>query len=392
MKQDLFKFHVLHTESLYSRGGEKYLYELLVRLAKVHDVHLHIHTISTKWRTKYAKAGVSVHILWRPPRLFWLLLPVTLIANYIKLKRDIDADAVVFATNFPMNLLAVLVSKRTICHCFEPLAIFYDPLRIASLSSFSQLCVRFAKLVYSWLDRAAYNKAAILTALAPSVEPYILETYGRKPDVFLPNGVDTEFFTPTPKHKRGRAPYVLGHSTDYTIFKGTENFLKILTFLRQKNISFVARISESISDIKIKKQYFAFVRASRLTDVVHFVGTVDESRLPAYYRSLDLFVYTGSTESAGGSTASLSVLEAQASGTPVIRSGGDDREIVSGETGFYIQPSDHKKAASIIGRYLRLTDGEKQRMRRSARKYVESQFSWSATGKILIQTAHKLFA
>ncbi len=390
MKSPGFKFHVLHTESLYSRGGEKYLYELLARVAKTHDVHLYIHAISQKWRRQYIKADVHIHVLWRPPRFFWLFLPMTLVVNYFQLKPHVDTSSVVFATNFPMNLLAILVSKHTICHCFEPLAIFYDPLRIASLSPFSQFCVRFAKLVYSWLDRGAYNKAAILTALAPSVEPYILETYGRKPDVFLPNGVDTDFFNPSVRVIRSHTIPILGHSTDYTIFKGTENFLKILTFLKKKRVRFIAHISESISDQKIKNLYLQFIHMNKLADVVRFVGTVDESRLPAYYRSLDLFVYTGSTKSAGGSTASLSVLEAQASGTPVIRSGGDDREIVEGKTGFYIHPTDHEKAAGVIEKYVRLSETEKNAMKHQSRAYVESHFSWNATSKILVHTARTL--
>lgn len=387
-----FDFHVLHTESVYSRGGEKYLYELLLRIAKTQRVHLYLHAISPKWRRLYKQANISVTQLWRPPRLFWLLLPLTLLTNYFQLKQILKRDSVVFATNFPMNFLAVLLSKRTICHCFEPLAIFYDPVRVASLSKFSQLCVAVAKLLYAPLDIWAYNTATILTALAPSVVPYILETYGRNPDIFLPNGVDTRFFSPKKQKKKGQKTVLtIGHSTDYTIFKGTENFLAILVSFSRTNIPFVAHISESIADPQIKKQYLLYTQRHHIHHQVRFMGNIDESRLADYYRSLDVFVYTGSMVSAGGSTASLSVLEAQACGTPVIRSRGDDQEIQEGKTGFYINPRNHGVAGKVIEKFSRLSAKEKNAMRRAARDYVCARFSWDSTSKVLLDTAKNLY-
>lgn len=393
MKRANFDLYVLHTESLYSRGGEKYLYELLLRVTKTHRVFLYLHAISPKWRRLYEKANISVTVLWKPPRFFWLLLPVTLIVNFLQLKRTITRDQVVFATNFPMNFLAVLVSTRTICHCFEPLAIFYDPLRVASLAPFSRFCVRVAKFAYSWLDTWAFHKATVLTALAPSVEPYIIETYHRTPDVFLPNGVDTDLFTPSRKSvHHSRPTWTIGHSTDYTIFKGTENFLPIIDLLHRVGERFVVHISESITDRTVKQQYISYVRSHNLSRVVRFVGTINENDLPDYYRSLDLFVYTGSTKSAGGSTASLSVLEAQASGVPVIRSHGDDNEIIDGKTGFAIDPANHKEGAETIKRFFRLSPKEKQDMKKQSRTHILTRFSWERASAILIQTAQTMIS
>lgn len=391
MKTRQFEFHVLHTESVYSRGGEKYLYELLLRIAKTQRVHLYLHAISPKWKRLYKHAGISVTQLWRPPRLFWLLLPLTLLINFLELKRTLRRHSVVFATNFPMNFLAVLLSKHTICHCFEPLAIFYDPVRVASLSKFSQLCVAVAKFLYAPLDIWAYNTAAVLTALAPSVVPYILETYGRNPDIFLPNGVDTNFFSPKPRRKPHHENILtIGHSTDYTIFKGTENFLAILVSFSRANIPFIAHISESIADPQIKKQYVSYIQRHHIDHLIRFVGNIDESLLADYYRSLDVFVYTGSMVSAGGSTASLSVLEAQACGTPVIRSRGDDQEIQEGKTGFYINPRNHRRASGVIQKFSRLSAKKKNIMRSAAREYVCDRFSWSATSRVLLDTATDL--
>ncbi len=383
--------HVLHTESIYSRGGEKYLFELLKRVKRTRSVHLYLHRISPHWHNQYRKNNISITLLWTPPRLFWLLLPATLFINYIQLKKTIKKTDVLFATNFPMNFLSVLISARAICHCFEPLAIFYDPIRISSLSPFSHFCVAVAKLLYAPLDRWAYARSAVLTALGPSVEPYIIETYGRKPDVYLPNGVDCEFFLYAKPHPvKNRHSFVLGHSTDYTIFKGTEDFLSIIAYLKKSKCRIIARISESIPDKEGKKKYVAYIKQLAIESIVEFTGTVSEQRLPDFYRSLDFFIYTGSPECAGGSTASLSVLEAQSCGTPVVRSRGDDHEIIDGTTGYYINPHNHKESGKILAKALRLSKNDKNKMKAASRKYIYSHFDWNVTERILIQTIKNL--
>lgn len=385
------QLHVLHTESIYSRGGEKYLFELLKRVEKTHAVHLYLHRISPRWLQQYKKYNIDVHLLWTPPRLFWLLLPVTLLVNFFELKKTTHKKDVLFATNFPMNFLAVILSKNAICHCFEPLAIFYDPVRISSLSLFSRFCVAVAKYMYAPLDKWAYTKSAVLTALGPSVEPYIIKTYGKKPDIYLRNGVDCNFFSAVTNQKRHpNKPFILGHSTDYTIFKGTEDFLAIVAFLKKTKHPIEAHISESIPDQEAKKKYLRYIKQLGIVGDVKFVGNISERNLPKYYQSLDVFVYTGSPECAGGSTASLSVLEAQSCGIPVIRSNGDDHEIIDGKTGYYINPHDYDDAGQKIIQVLTLPELSKHQIKRAARTYIRSRFDWNFTGKVLIKTIQKL--
>lgn len=391
MNRPIQPLHVLHTESIYSRGGEKYLFELLKRVEKTHDITLYLHRISPHWLARYNDANIRVVLLWTPPRLFWLLLPFTLIVNFFELKKTIKKTDVLFATNFPMNFLSVIISNKAICHCFEPLAIFYDPIRVSSLSPFPRFCVAVAKYFYAPMDKWAYARSAVLTALGPSVEPYIIETYGRKPDIHLRNGVDCQFFSDAgnKRHCPGR-PFILGHSTDYTIFKGTEDFLAIVAFLKKCGHVVEARISESIPDQEVKKKYLRHIKQWGIADAVKFVGNVSERDLPKYYRSLDVFVYTGSPECAGGSTASLSVLEAQSCGTPVIRSRGDDHEIIDGVTGYYIDPHNHKESGKILAKALRLSKNDKNKMRAASRKYIYSRFDWDTTKNILVQAIQQL--
>ena len=387
MINDSLTIHVLHTESIYSRGGEKYLYEILRRVSNKHTVHVYLHAISPEWKRLYRAAKVKTHSLWKPKRFFWLLLPVTVFINYIQVKRVIRNNDVVFSTSFPMNLLAVLVSNHAVCHCAEPLPIFYDKVRIASLPRFSRFCVKAAKAAYASFDRWAYRSCAVLTTLNKAVRKHVYRTYQRKSDMFLPNGIDSNRFSPARSfHKR--KTWIIGHSTDYTVFKGTQSFLAIMSALRKHRIPFVATISESIADPKVKQNYIDYIHQSGLDGCIRFIGTLSESKLVEFYRDLDLFVFTGSPEGSGAAAASMSVLEAQSCEVPAIRSYGDDGELLDGKTGFYIDPSDSHGSAKIIARYLLLSQNKKTTIRKRARGYVTDNFNWDMTAEGFLRALH----
>lgn len=108
-----------------------------------------------------------------------------------------------------------------------------------------------------------------------------------------------------------------------------------------------------------------------------------------YYRSLDVFCYTGSPECGGGATASLSVIEAQACGVPVIRSIGNNDEIIDNMTGYAVNPNRGEDVAGAIIKFNKLTNSQRRTMKKNARKYVLRYFSWNksvSTLNRLIQT------
>jgi len=114
-----------------------------------------------------------------------------------------------------------------------------------------------------------------------------------------------------------------------------------------------------------------------LSDSVTFVGNLSEKQMIDYYRSLDVFCYTGSPECGGGATASLSVIEAQACGVPVIRSVGNNDEIIDNTTGYAVNPNKDTAVAEAIIRFNKLTGHSRTAMKNNARKYVLKYFSWN---------------
>lgn len=119
---------------------------------------------------------------------------------------------------------------------------------------------------------------------------------------------------------------------------------------------------------------------------VRFTGPVADADLPELYRRAEVFVLptvertcyarpVAVTELLG-----LSVIEAMASGTPVVasRTGGVPEVVRHGETGFLVTPGDVDELRHQVDRLLR-DRPLARRMGRAARAVVLDQFTWDRT-------------
>ncbi len=107
---------------------------------------------------------------------------------------------------------------------------------------------------------------------------------------------------------------------------------------------------------------------------VRFPGFIPQQELPWYYRAAAIFVYPSLFEGFG-----LPVLEAMASGTPVITSTASSLPEVAGDAALMVHPKDTEGLAGAMGRVLRepeLAD----KLRRAGLKRA-SCFSWDRTAQ-----------
>jgi glycosyltransferase involved in cell wall biosynthesis len=106
----------------------------------------------------------------------------------------------------------------------------------------------------------------------------------------------------------------------------------------------------------------------------HFTGYLEGEALEALYASCDLFVFPSGTDTFGNV-----VLEAQASGLPVIVTdrGGPRENIVEGETGLVVPARDPNALKEAILSLLN-DPGRMKEMGRAARRYIEGRSFESA--------------
>jgi len=105
-----------------------------------------------------------------------------------------------------------------------------------------------------------------------------------------------------------------------------------------------------------------------------FLGSVPYEQVPALYHEFDAFALPSHTEG-----LPRVVLEAQATGTPVIatRVGGVPEVITDGETGLLREVGDRDGLADAIDR-LAVDAAERDRLGTAGRQAVESEYAWDA--------------
>jgi glycosyltransferase involved in cell wall biosynthesis len=137
-----------------------------------------------------------------------------------------------------------------------------------------------------------------------------------------------------------------------------------------------------------ERDYPQLLRELAADREVRFTGPVDEEDLPLLHRSAAVFVLPSVDRTCYGRQVpisellGLSVLEAMASGTPVIasRTGGLGEVVVDGETGFLVTPGD---VGELQDRIQTLVGDPRlaRRMGERGRDLVLEEFTWERTAQ-----------
>jgi glycosyltransferase involved in cell wall biosynthesis len=173
------------------------------------------------------------------------------------------------------------------------------------------------------------------------------------------------------EHVGGNGPLLLNVST-YAVHKNLETLIAALPRLlaRHPNLTLVTTTSrEQTSD---KKEYDALTeRAEELgvAGVWTELGYVPNNELPSLYRAADAYVFPSFTESFGHS-----MVEAMASGLPVIAADTDVNREVCANAGSYFDPFDPTDCAETVRGVLE-DEGRWTEMRQASTHRAED-FSW----------------
>lgn len=272
----------------------------------------------------------------------------------LRLNRLIGADAEAVTYFGPPSLPALAwcsLRQQTrapkLYFCYEPPRFIYDDAAevTARLGGAGTLARPLFEL-YKWLDRAMVRRADAVLANSHFGAARLRAAYGREASV-ITHGAD---FSPPSPVQVAQLRERFGSAHNFVWL--TVNFLhprkRIDLFLRAFAL-FHAQVPESVAVVVGSGPELETLQSSArdlgVAQAVHFTGFVPDVELPAYYAASDLYVHTGKNESFG-----LSVLEASASGLPVIAvNEGGPREIVADEqTGLLVDPVPEAVAAAAM--------------------------------------------
>ena len=230
---------------------------------------------------------------------------------------------IVFHARRNDEMIQALIAKK----------LFRRPLKIAFTSTAQRQHSKFTKWLMDQMDSIITTSHATNHYLEP------------KSKTIIPHGIDTDRYQPA--ENRTESWKALGYpgSRGIGIFgrirpsKGTDLFVDALLQLLQKDPETTAIIcgETTAANEAFQQQLQQKIDAAHLTQRILFIGTQDFDALPKLFKSLSLVVAASRNEGFG-----LTVLEAMASGTPVVASeAGAWKDIVtSGEVGFCVPCDD----------------------------------------------------
>lgn len=162
-----------------------------------------------------------------------------------------------------------------------------------------------------YLSKYAMKKADHVVVLNSEYKEELSNKYHKLDKISLiPNGIDTDFFSPKPSHSTDL--FLIGMAARITDTKDHLLLIKSVQKLKElyPNLQLsIAGIGDQMSGIE------KYVQQANLENHVIFKGLLNETELKQFYQSLDLYVHATKSE-----TLSTSILQALSCELPVITS------------------------------------------------------------------------
>ena len=239
----------------------------------------------------------------------------------------------------------------------------------------------FNRVYLRWITRLSARRAAQVIAVSGSTRDDLVRLFGLTAErvTVVHNGV-TEDFSPAAEDEVEAFRQAKGLPSRFVLYVGTieprKNLVRLVDAYAQlpppirKNAPLVIGGGKGW----FYSQVFQRVADLGLEGSVIFPGFLPIEELPWWYRAASLFVYPSVFEGFG-----LPVLEALASGTPVITSNTSSLPEVAGDAAILVDPRD---ASALSNAMLQvLSDRSKAEAMRELGTVQAAKFSWQRTAR-----------
>ena len=246
----------------------------------------------------------------------------------------------------------------------------------------------WSALSYSYpVYRIMLSKADRIIAVSSAAERFI-SYFTDVPTTIIPNGVDTSAFRNLPKEEaKKRMGFDPAPSFLYVgrLVSKKGLFTLLLAFRSVKKEIRDARLRIAGKG-KLKPVLKSMTKAMGIGESVEFLGYVPDNKMNALFSSADIFVLPSSF----GESFGIVLLEAMASGTPVIGTqvGGIEEILADGRYGVLVPPSEPEKLSEAM---VQLVNDEERRRILSKRglKRARNEFDWRIVAKKVIAAYEK---
>ncbi|GAB3849223.1 glycosyltransferase family 1 protein [Hymenobacter terrigena] len=359
-------------------GIGRFTYETLLRLVAQHpEVTFHF-LFDRAYDTRYLFGpNVVPHVLHPPARHPFLFVAWFEGAVAAWLARHRPAA---FLSPDGFTALNTSVPRVTVIH---DLAFEHFPLDVGLLQ----------RKYYHFFSPRFARASAQIVAVSEATKADIVQTYGTAPEkISVAYNAPADLFQPQTEHSQREIRRKFSHGQPYFLFVGALQPRKNLGNLLRAFDQFKATGGAAVADAQLlivgRKAWkagpiLAAYEQMRHQNAVHFTGRVADAELAGLYAAARATVYVPYFEGFG-----IPIVEAQASGCPVLTSDVSSMPEVAGEGGALLV--DPRDVGSIAAGLARLWNDADLRHQLVARGHANmSRFSWAQSAEVLWQTIEK---
>ncbi len=217
------------------------------------------------------------------------------------------------------------------------------------------------------LIKKIWRRASTVTAISAEQVLLAHRTMPDLPLVTIPNGVETELFSPA--SDEAERPFTIICVARLIERKGQHHLLRALAELQVICAPSVRLILVGTGDAEAQLRELA--DSLQVANAVTFKGFVSREQMPPLYREADVFVLPSQQEG-----MSIALLEAMASGLPVIvtDTGGTAELVTQGQNGEIVPWGDVPALTRALHNLL-ITESERRQMGAESRRRA-LQFGW----------------
>ena len=229
-------------------------------------------------------------------------------------------------------------------------------------------------IVFRPLARLVWYFSARVISNSVGLRDLAHETDSKRDIPVIPNGVDTDEFSPVQEAAADAAVRIIVVSR-LTPRKGIRYLIRAM-----KNLPATAKLA-IVGEGDERADLERLAEEVGVTDRVEFRGLVTHDAVPDVYRDADIFCLPSLNEG-----MSNTVLEAIASGLPVVATvtGGTEELVVDGENGFFVKTASPEDLAEKL---LRLIGNPELRARMGAASRIKAEsMSWCAVAEQYMKT------
>lgn len=251
--------------------------------------------------------------------------------------------------------------------------------------------INFAKGIRYRLKLQTVKEADLVITNSEQTKKDVVKHTGVRPDtvhrVYL--GVDEKFRVQDVVPREEKGDYILfvgGVEANKNVLRLLEAFANIKSQIT--NLKLIMPGGQFVDKEKIEtKMIRAKVKELDLEGSVEFPGFVEQKKLVELYRHALVFVYPSYYEGFG-----FPVLEAMASGTPVVTSNASSLPEVGGEAVIYFNPFNVESIAAAIAEVLNYHTTKYGKYEEIIQKGLEraKKFSWEKCARETLAVLHSI--